>query len=283
MENTNGLRMVNERVWWIGFANLFHANNAKWWRTKKWIIQTAFWLLFVNGMLAMMIWSIPAEQVSGAFASLVSINDMKAVQQNPLASVLTNFLAMYALALPVGAIIAGQRLHHWGAPIRHCGLGAFQARFEAGICFIQAGCQRIGDFDHRGGDPGRGCIYPARRSGLAHHGQSPDSWGLWAWLSQLILLHYPDFHAWLNICQPRAILGISLGVALMGPSMLRSMPVIKDITPWTFFIPVLEEVPAGLSLAFGQSPQLIVPIICTALFSLLFTVITLLRFRREEF
>src|SRR4030042_787672 len=108
MENTSELRMINGRGWRMGFANLFHANNAKWWRTKKWIIQTVFWLLFVNGMLAGMIWAIPAEIVSGAFASLGSIKTMDAVQQNQIANVLMIFLAYYALAIPVGAIIAEQ-------------------------------------------------------------------------------------------------------------------------------------------------------------------------------
>ena len=108
MENTTKLRMLKGRGWWMGFANLFHANNTKWWHTKKWIIQTVFWLLFINGLLAVMIWALPAEKVLKEFASLGTIKTMDALQQNLLAGALINFLVYYAFALPVGAIIAGQ-------------------------------------------------------------------------------------------------------------------------------------------------------------------------------
>jgi hypothetical protein len=52
METSNELRMVNKRGWRMGFANLFHAANASWWHTKKWLVQIVIWTLFLNGMLA---------------------------------------------------------------------------------------------------------------------------------------------------------------------------------------------------------------------------------------
>ena len=283
MENTSTLRKINERGWRMGFTNLFNANNTKYWHTKKWIVQTVFWLLFVNGMLAAMIWSIPAEQVPESFASLVSINDMKAVQQNPLAIILIDILAMYALALPIGAIIAGQDsiigerqsgTAAWvlSKPVsRPAFVLSKLAASALGILITGVVIQGVVAY-----------IQLSLRIGAP--------WPITGFLGVmglviLGLFFYITLTFMLGsiFASRGAVLGISLGVALMGPSMLRSMPVIKDITPWTFFIPALEEVPVGLSLAFGQSPQLIVPIICTALFSLLFTVISLLRFRREEF
>ena len=283
MENTNTLRVINKRSWRMGFTNLFNANNTKYWHTKKWIVQTVFWLLFVNGMLAVMIWSISAEQVPKAFASLVSINDMKAVQQNPLASILMEFLAMYALALPIGAIIAGQDsiigerqsgTAAWvlSKPVsRPAFVLSKLASSAMGILITGVVIQGVVAY-----------IQLSLRIGAP--------WPIAGFLGVMgLILLSLFFYITLTymlgaiFASRGAILGISLGVALMGPSMLRSMQFIKDITPWTFFIPALEEVPVGLSLAFGQSPQLIVTIICTALFSLLFTVITLLRFRREEF
>lgn len=52
MDDTNTLRVINGHGWQMGFANLFHAASSSWWRTKTWLIQTIFWLLFLNGMLA---------------------------------------------------------------------------------------------------------------------------------------------------------------------------------------------------------------------------------------
>jgi len=79
------------------------------------------------------------------------------------------------------------------------------------------------------------------------------------------------------------VLGISLALALVGPSYLRAIPVIKDITPWAFFVNITEDVPLGLGLALGRSPASVTSIIGTTLICLVFIAVTLLRFQREEF
>jgi len=282
MENTNGLRMVNERVWWVGFANLFHANNAKWWRTKKWITQTVFWLLFVNGMLASMIWSIPAEIIPGAFASLGSIKTMDGVQQNLIASVLMNFLAMYALAIPVGAIIAGQDSI---IGERQAGTAAWilsKPVSRSAFILSKLAASTIGILI-------TGVVIQGVLAYIQLSLRIGSPWPIAGFLGVmglilLSLFFYIALAYMLGaIFSNRGIvLGISLAVALMGPSMLRSLPVIKEITPWTFFIPAVDEVPSGLALAFGQTPELVLPIIGTALFCLVFIVIALVRFQREE-
>ena len=283
MENTTELRMINGRGWRMGFANLFHANNSKWWHTKKWIIQTVFWLLFVNGLLATMIWSIPAEKVLQEFASLGTINSMDALQQNLLAGALMNFLAMYALALPVGAIIAGQDSI---IGERQAGTAAWVlSKPVSRLAFVlsKLAASTIGML-----------IIAVVIQGMVAYIQLSfrigSPWPIAGFLGVmglivLSLFFYLTLAYMLNsfFSSRGPVLGISLAVALLGPSMLRAMPVIKEITPWTFFIPVIDEVPVGFSLAFGQSPKLAIPIIGTAIFCLIFTVIAILRFQREEF
>jgi ABC-2 type transport system permease protein len=78
------------------------------------------------------------------------------------------------------------------------------------------------------------------------------------------------------------VLGISLALALIGPTMLRSLPFFKDFTPWAFFMPISDEVPTGIALAFGQPLASATPIICTALMCLVFIVVAILHFEREE-
>ncbi|MGE5123106.1 MAG: ABC transporter permease, partial [Acidobacteriaceae bacterium] len=79
------------------------------------------------------------------------------------------------------------------------------------------------------------------------------------------------------------VLGISLAMALVGPSFLRTMPIIKDITPWGFFLNITQDVPLGLGLALGQTPASVIPVIGTAVICLAFIVVALVRFQREEF
>ncbi len=37
--------------WRMGFANFFWKENCQWWRTSRWIVQTAIWLVLVSGMM----------------------------------------------------------------------------------------------------------------------------------------------------------------------------------------------------------------------------------------
>lgn len=283
MENTDTLRTVRGQSWQMGFANLLHANNAKWWHTKKWIIQTAFWLLLVNGMLAAMIWGLPANIVSEAFASLEGITTMQAIRQNELATALMNFLAMYTIALPVGAIIAGQDSI----------IGERQAGTAAWV--LSKPVSRLAFILSKLAASTTGILVTGVViQGVAAYIQLSirvgSPWPVGGYLGVmglivLTLLFYITLTYMLGaIFSNRGIvLGISLAVALLGPSMFLSLPVINVITPWTFFIPTETQVPAGLTLAFGQSPELALPIIGTAVFCLVFTVISLVRFQREEF
>lgn len=283
MENTSELRIVNERIGWIGFANLFNANNASWWHTKKWIIQIAFWLLFVNGMLASMIWSLPAEKVSDAFTCLKSILTMKAVQQNLLASCFMNFLAMYMMALPVAAIIAGQDsiigerqagTAAWvlSKPVsRPAFILSKLAASTMGILITGVVIQNVVVY-----------LQLSLRIG------SP--WPIGGFLGVMgmeflnIFFYLTLTYMLSAIFSNRGIvLGISLAAALIGPAMLNSVPVIKDITPWSFFIPNVEVIPAGLNLIMGQPLPSFIPVISTALFCLVFIAVTIWRFQHEEF
>ena len=52
MTNEGNLRSIDERGWRRGFANLLRRESDKWWRTRRWQVQSLLWLLIVNGILA---------------------------------------------------------------------------------------------------------------------------------------------------------------------------------------------------------------------------------------
>jgi ABC-2 type transport system permease protein len=283
MESTNTLRTLNERGWRMGFANLFHETNASWWRTKKWLIQTVIWLFFLNGMFAMFLWKAPAETVSETVAAFDSFKSMEAVQQNPVASAFVVFLVFSALMLPVAAIIAGQ-----DAIIseRQSGTAAWVlskpvsrpafilAKVAAGVIGILI----------------TGVVIQGVVAYIQLSLRIGSPWPIAGFLGVmgmifLNLLFYLTLTYMLgSICTSRGpVLGISLSMALIGPVLFRSLPIIKEFTPWTLFMPVTEEVPPGLALALGQPLASVAPIIGTILMCLVFIAVALLRFQREEF
>ena len=51
---------VKERGWRMGFANLLHNENLEWWGSRRWLKQASLWLLILNGMVALLLWVLPA-------------------------------------------------------------------------------------------------------------------------------------------------------------------------------------------------------------------------------
>lgn len=88
MSSVNTLRLVNERGWRQGFANLFRKENGEWWHTRRWWTQSLLWLLIVNGILAIGLWVVPvmapedagdAVENTGMFFQLMALFPMFAV------------------------------------------------------------------------------------------------------------------------------------------------------------------------------------------------------------
>ena len=283
MENSNTLRMVNERGWRMGFANLFHGASAEWWHTKKWLIHIVAWLLFLNGMLASFLWKDSAGAPSQTAASLESLNSMAAVQQDPILSAFVVFLVFSGMALPVAAIIAGQ-----DAIIgeRQSGTAAWvlsKPVSRPAFIISRMVSSVIGIFV-------TGVVVQGMVAYIQLSLRIGSPWPITGFLGMvgllsLNLLFYLALTYMLGslFTSRGPVLGISLAMALIGPVVLNWMPIFKDFTPWAFFIPLTDEVPVGLAIALGQPPASVSSIICTALACLVFILVTLLRFQREEF
>ena len=59
MASVHGLQLVEERGWRQGLANLLRQENAQWWRTRRWWVQSLFWLALINGSLGVLLWIAP--------------------------------------------------------------------------------------------------------------------------------------------------------------------------------------------------------------------------------
>ncbi|MBN1667513.1 MAG: ABC transporter permease subunit [Anaerolineales bacterium] len=283
MRTANSLNAITPRGWWAGFSNLFQATNASWWHTKKWLVQMVLWLLLLNGMLAGVLWSTPAGTAALSADALVSFNSAKALQENPITMAFMDFMIFSALALPIAAIIAGQ-----DAIIRERKSGTaawILSKPVSRTAFILAKMAANGI-----GSMVIGVVVQFALAYLQLSLRTGFAWPVAGFLGMTVLaflnmLFYLTLTYMLGtfFTNTGPVLGISLAVSLLGPSMLRGLPIIRDLTPWTFFIPIVDEMTSGLSLAFGQPVESVLPIIGTAVMSLVFIAITILRFRKEEF
>jgi len=51
---------VKEQGWRMGFANLLRNENLEWWRSRRWLKQAGLWLLIVNGFVVINLFVLPA-------------------------------------------------------------------------------------------------------------------------------------------------------------------------------------------------------------------------------
>ncbi len=61
MSTNSTFQAVNARGWRIGFGNILRHENAKWWRSRRWLINILIWTLLVNGILLASLMSDAAE------------------------------------------------------------------------------------------------------------------------------------------------------------------------------------------------------------------------------
>ncbi len=111
MASHNEFHFVRKRCWLSGFSNLYAKENRRWWRTRQWLVQTLIWLVVVNGMVAMVVWSGSKDQAQQAEAREKIQSEYGKPLPAPLSvdqAGMAGFLAMIGLAVPVGVIILGQ-------------------------------------------------------------------------------------------------------------------------------------------------------------------------------
>jgi ABC-2 type transport system permease protein len=58
--------MVNEPPWRSGFVNMLRKESGLWWGTRKWWIQSLIWFLILNGIVILLLWIVPAVDKEGA-------------------------------------------------------------------------------------------------------------------------------------------------------------------------------------------------------------------------
>jgi ABC-2 type transport system permease protein len=268
MASANNLQLLDERGWRQGFTNLFHKENGEWWHTRRWWTQSLIWLVIVNGILAIALWFIPVvdpeeagdviENV-GIFIQIMSWFPMFAVitiTQGTIIGEKQSGTAAWVLSAPVsrsGFILAklfANALGFFSTIILLQGLTAYIQ-----ISFSEGSLLPLGPF-------------------LINLG-----------LLSLYLLFYLALTLMLGTMfdSRGPVQGIAVGVAIF--SMLGIGQSFSGFLPWLVFV-LPETIPSLASaLVQGESipPIWPVPIIAMSLYIVLFVVLAIRRFDREEF
>lgn len=292
MASSSPLQLVKESGWRAGFNNMFSKENGAWWRTRLWLIQSIIWLVVLNGLLASVL-RVPADTVQKAqqkieadAAAGQTVDPTAAlVGESQIGQGLLVFLLFGGLAVPVAAIILGMEAivnekqsgtAAWvlSKPVsRKAFILSKLAASALGILITCVALQSVLAYfqvSARVGAP-----YPLLpfMSGIG--------------LVYLDILFYLTLTVMLGtLFQGRGpVLGISLALALGGPSIIRVAPkFIAMLLPWTFIVPYTPSgAPLALSAALGQPLESWLPVVATALWCIVFVVVALWRFEQEEF
>lgn len=268
MSQSEAIQLVNESGKFRGFENLLRKENSLWWGTRKWWVQGLIWLLISNGIIALMLWVTPALDSTdpvppssemmivflmthGAFAAI----GVMILAQSAIVGEKRSGTAEWILSNPVSrsAFILSKLLGN------ALGIMAILVLIQCAVAYLQISL-RTGDFL-----PLVPCVAAIS-------------------LLSLTLLFYLTLAIMLGtIFNARGpVIGISIGVMVV-QSLLRQLLV--ALAPWISLVLPDSVLQLAAPIVQGQPlpAQWPIPIISTALMSILFILIAMWRFNREEF
>ncbi len=268
---------ARERGWLDGFGNLFHNENAAWWRTRRWLIHVILWTVLLSGILASALWAPipPAPPQEGQTGPDTS-------DPRVLGTLL--LVLVGGLATGTGAIIVMQGVildekksgtAEWilSKPVSRSAF--ILSKFSANalsmllIAVVLQGVFAYGLMSARVGQPLPLGPFLSGLGILALH--------VLFYLSLTLVLG--------TLFDGRgAVLGIPLGV-LYGAQMVAGMvPGLVPFMPWTLTLPLGQsDVALAMTAMLGQPLTSTTPIVATALWCVIFVGVAVWRFGREEF
>jgi ABC-2 type transport system permease protein len=282
MASNVALNPTRERRWFNGFGNMFYKQNHQWWGTWSWVVQTVVWLIIINGMFAVVVLMAPnsreAKQALQA-ASEAEVAAMKAqFADQGLAVYFTvgGLLAGAGVAVRAQDALIGEKRSGTAAwvlskPVsRVAFLLAKLAADAAGILVTMVIVQGVvGYFIYKAST---GISLPVPNC-LAAMG-----------LVAMVMLFFLCLTYMLGAVSDSRGLTIGVPLILASGSMVGNLvPLLVMTMPWNLVSDMRSGPAMAILLLKGQPLATVTPIISTAVLSVLFVVVAVWRFQREEF
>ncbi len=256
----NGTRTTG---WRMGFANFLWKENCRWWKTRRWLVQTAIWLVLVNGMMMPILTIDPQYEFSWIVffvnASVLPAIGITIIMQDALIEEKRSGTAAWVLSKPISRVAF--ILSKWAA---NC-LG-----FLVTAVLIQ------------------GFAFYFLLPGLTGWQISAEGLLLGMGFDALFLLFCLTLTLMLGtlFSSRGPVIGISL-LTILIQYYLIGLPLVRDFVPAFLVLPAGQEPEMALSMAAaaatGQPLPSLYPIFITAGLIVLFLGVALWRFEREEF
>jgi ABC-2 type transport system permease protein len=265
MVDDNVLVAIDEHGWRQGFNNLLGKENRAWWGTRKWLKHSLIWLAIVNGLLFIMLWVVPATEpgeappreaaiemfviLSGVFTTVGVI----VLAQGAIIGEKRSGTAEWIMSSPVSRpafILAKLLANAWAIFLIMVVLQ--WAVFYAQISLYENMALPIGPFVAT---------------------MALQSLHLFYFLALTLMLG-----SFFNSRAP--VIGIALAI-LIGQDIVA--PLLAKTLPWFHLILPQELMVNAQMVANGQPMDSWVPVIISSIMSLLFILVAIWRFGREEF
>ncbi|MBZ0287791.1 MAG: ABC transporter permease [Anaerolineae bacterium] len=270
MATQTGLQSVHESGSLMGFGNLLRKDFGQWWQTRAWLIHLIIWTLLINGIVFAAVKTPVPEDSAGP-------------AQDPVTTGVMLFAIMAGLTTGIGIIIVMQ-----DAIIdeKKSGTAAWVlSKPVARPAFILSklianGLSAL-------------LVMIVVQSVLAYFlltsvggSFTIGNWIMGTLLLALHLLFYLTLTLMLGTFFDGrgGVIGIPMAILFLYQFVLGFAPQVGQIMPWLIVYPPGQTDGSLVQQALlGQPITMPLPIIATAVWCILFVVVAVWRFRREEF
>ena len=263
MSGNSAFEMVSERGWRRGLSNLLNNEFARWWKTWMWWIQCLIWVSLIGLMLGTVLFGTPGFMIEeglmiyAIFAGLFPAVAVIIIMQDALVGEKRDGTASWVLSKPAArpAFILSKLIAN--------SLGVFATMVVL---------------------PG---IVAYTMISLATEAFL-NPWFFLAALGVIFLNHL--FYLTLTLMlgaffnSRGPVIGITLALMFLQQYLIGLLPTLRYLLPWTLVIPLNNQTEAIVpELLLGQPIYSSIPLLCVAVECILFVLICLWRFSREEF
>ncbi|MCJ7583812.1 MAG: ABC transporter permease [Anaerolineales bacterium] len=263
MSGYSDFEMVSERGWRRGLSNLIDNEFARWWKTRMWWIQSLIWVGMIGFMLSTMLFGAPdfnledGLMIYAVFAGIFPAVAVVIIMQGVLVGEKKDGTAAWVLSKPAARpafILSKVVANSLGVLVTMVVLPGVVAYV---LFFIRT------------------------KAGL-------DPLSFLAALGVIFLNHL--FYLTLTLMlgaffnSRGPVIGIGLAFLFMQQYLIGLLSVLRHVLPWTLVVPLNNETEAVVpALLSGQPIYSYIPIVAVVVECILFVLIGLWRFNREEF
>ena len=255
----------------MGFTNLLRNENLEWWGSRRWLKKICSWLLILNGLVVLLLFVLPmvVPETPGENAAVKS----------PVAMGIQAFFQIGAVSLAIGTIILAQGkvigerqsgITEWILSKPVARPAYFLSKLVAhsiGICVIMIGVQNAVAY---------GLLWPANGGALP-----PPAFLIGVGGLTLHTLFYLTLTMMMGVfARTRGqVLCVALGSLFGGMFLPIIISQLGLVTPWC--LPdILRQLAMGVPLPLASA---VMPILMTAIWSIVFVVAALWKLARLEF